>query len=177
MQFGLDSRLQPTLKIKDCLGSFNVTYSLGEVQQIEIPRPGLFLVQGHQDVFAYYACNPRGSIMHSGYDGGRAMTSSQFLGEILADFVANDLRVAHSTGILRSLRLHSCSEWSHLNTLLSLKLLSPTALLAATCPFRPGLGVFGCFLELGEKNAWLSPWKMIHLIPFGMIWGYQGTLW
>lgn len=38
-----------------------------------------------------------------GYDGGRAMTSSQ---------------------------LHSCSEWSHLNTLLSLKLLSPTALLA-----------------------------------------------
>ena len=47
MQFGLDSRLQPTLEIKDCLGSFrqtesHVTSSLGEVQQIEIPRPGDF---------------------------------------------------------------------------------------------------------------------------------------
>lgn len=31
---------------------------------------------------------------------------------------------------MTSSQLHSCSEWSHLNTLLSLKLLSPTALLA-----------------------------------------------
>ena len=102
------------------------------------------------------------------------MTSSQFLGEVLADFVADDLRDAHSTGILRSLRLHSCSEWSHLNTLLSLKLLSPTALLAATCPFRPGLGVFGCFLELGAPthgfpNERWSIWNDFR-VP-----GYQGT--
>ena len=76
----------------------------------------------------------------------------------------------------RILRLHSCSEWSHLNTLLSLKLLSPTALLAATCPFRPGARqFFGCFLELGPLGCPKRP-KVFHGFHhhfddhFGMIW-------
>ena len=99
MQCGLDSWLQPvtcfcfcwTLEIKDCPGLFwqreshiyiyiyNLLYRRTATGRDS--TTSFFWCKVTKAFVLLCACNPSGYIMHSGYDGGRAMTSSQFLGE------------------------------------------------------------------------------------------------